>query len=270
MSINTPGQVIETVVATGQRKSSLTSSRPMLALLSAIMAGTFIALGGLLAVIVSQGFPEAAAGNEALCRVLSGVMFPIGLILVVFMGVELFTGNNALLIPAAMRHKLTVGEVALNWTIVYIGNFIGAVGFTLLFAYATGITDSGLYSTAAVKIATTKVNLSWWEVFTRGIGANMLVCLAIWLGLSCRGGFARMFGLWLPVMAFVVLGFEHSIANMFYLPLGLLHGAGFTIAEAVWQNLIPATLGNIVGGALFVGAAMTWLHGRPSPSPGTN
>lgn len=262
MSILSPTQVVENIVAVGKRKVELTSTAGSLPrmILSGALAGSFIALGGLLALIVSQGFPGAAAANPSLPRLLSGFMFPIGLILVVFMGTELFTGNNALLIPALLRREITPARIAVNWTAVYFTNMLGAVCFTILFAWMSGLTDSSPYREAAISIATAKVSLPWSVVFIRGIGANLLVCLAIWLGQSTTAAGARMFALWLPVMAFVVFGMEHSIANMFYLPLGMLHGAGFSLSEAVVNNLIPATLGNIVGGALFVGAALGYLH----------
>lgn len=268
MGINTPAQVIGKVVDIGRQKALLTDMRLGKAILSSAMAGAFIALGGLLALVVGQGFPGISGCNPALARLLSGCMFPVGLILVVFMGTELFTGNNAVLIPGAARGEISYTQVLRNWVIVYLGNMIGAVGFTVLFAWLAGITDGELYSTAAVRIATGKVELGWWTVLVRGIGANALVCLAIWLGLSCNSPLGRMVGLWMPVMAFVVLGMEHSIANMFYLPLGMLHGATFGIGDAVWHNLVPATLGNIMGGALFVGMAMNYLHGQSSAPAG--
>ena len=110
-------------------------------------------------------------------------------------------------------------------------------------------------------MASSKVSQPWHVIFLKGIGANWLVCLAIWLGMSSNEMFGRLVGLWLPVMVFVTLGFEHSIANMFYIPMGIMSGADVTVWEMVWNNLIPATLGNIVGGAILVGMVYSYAYG---------
>lgn len=264
MHIKTPAEIADASLASGIAKRDKTLHDKPRLLVQAIMAGAFIAFGGTLSLIIGYGFPGITAENPALQRLLSGCMFPIGLILVVVLGAELFTGNNALLIPAFMRRKASMGDILTNWSFVYVGNFIGALLFTYLLVYSVGLTSQAPYNDAITSIATAKTSMSWMTVFLKGVGANWCVCLAVWLALSGKTLIEKCLGCWLPVMAFVALGYEHSIANMFYLPAGMLQGADITVAKAITANLIPATLGNILGGALLVGCVHSYVHLKKS------
>lgn len=261
MEVRTPRQVAELAAEVGATKAAAMSRPTRLALMS-VMAGCYIALGGTLSLVTGFGFPGWTADNPALQKLVSGATFPLGLILVVVLGAELFTGNNALLIPAYMNRRATVGEVIRNWTVVYLGNFVGAVGFTWLFVDYVGLADADPWNSAIIGIGRAKVAMDWGVVLVKGIGANWCVCLAVWLALSGRTLIDKMAGCWFPVMAFVALGYEHSIANMFYIPLAMMQGADIGLWQAVRDNLIPATIGNIIGGALFVGCVHAWLHLR--------
>lgn len=254
MPVKTPSEVIETAVANGHAKTS--AKLPRLVTLS-ILAGAYIALGGVLSLIAGYGFPDAPA---ALQKIISGCVFPIGLILIVVLGGELFTGNNAMLVPAYMKRDYGIGAVLGNWTIVWLGNFVGALLFAWVLVYQCGLCDAEPYRSAIVRVAETKVSLPWLTVFLRGIGANWCVCLAVWLAMSGRRLAEKMLACWVPVMAFVVLGYEHCIANMFFIPLGMMEGADVTLSAFFIANLVPATLGNIVGGALFVGLPHAALY----------
>lgn len=256
MPVKSPQEVINQAIVNGQNKASCRLNR--LIVLS-ILAGAYIALGGALSLITGFGFP---CSGPALQKIVSGCVFPIGLILIVVLGGELFTGNNAMLIPAFMNKSYGFGSVVKNWTIVYIGNFIGAIGFAWLFVKLPGLTDPEPYSSAIINMAQNKVSMDWLPVFLRGIGANWCVCLALWLAMSGHSLIEKMAGCWLPVMAFVALGYEHSIANMFFIPLGMMQGADVTAGAMIVNNLIPATLGNIVGGALFVALPHTLLYAK--------
>lgn len=262
MQIKKPSEITGAAIAAGNAKIELTLRRPVALLTSAILAGAFIAIGGILSLTIGYGFPEAAAANPSLQKLLSGAMFPIGLILVVVLGAELFTGNNAMLIPGYMNRDYRLSAVVRNWTVVYIGNLIGAVAFTYLFVYLPGLSSAAPYHDAAVNIAVAKTSMAWPIVILKGIGANWFVCLGVWLALSGHTLLEKALGCWLPVMAFVALGYEHSIANMFYLPLGLLEGADISIDTCLSANILPATIGNIIGGALFVGCLHAYIH-RP-------
>lgn len=259
MKILTPAEITKATLEIGCAKAAAPAWRLWT---QSIMAGSFIAFGGILSVIVGFGFPEATAANPSLQRLLSGMMFPIGLILVVVLGAELFTGNNALLIPGCMQRRFGWKEIARNWTIVYLGNFIGALLFAYFLVYLSGLTASAPYDEAICRIARAKVSMTFWQVLLKGIGANWCVCLAVWLALSGKTLLEKALGCWLPVMAFVALGYEHCIANMFFIPLGMLEGADVGIMQAITANFIPSTLGNIAGGALLVGAVNGYLFLR--------
>ncbi len=260
MATKTPLEVAQASLNIGKNKLSLqTGDFNRFAVLT-ILAGVYIAFGGIMSVILGYGFPGITADNPGLQKLLSGAIFPIGLILVVVLGAELFTGNNALLMPAWIMRQCSFRQVLTNWTLVYLGNFIGALLFTYIMVYLVGLTAPEPYHSAVVKIAEYKISMPWLTVFIKGIGANWCVCLAIWLALSAKSSGAKMFGCWLPVMAFVALGYEHSIANMFFIPCGILEGAQVSAWNMIWLNLIPATLGNIAGGALFVGSVHTYLY----------
>ena len=263
MSTRTPKEVIETVNTIGAGKIAMSSGKkgsyPRFVLLT-LLAGMYISFGGALSVILGFGFPEISSANPGLQKLLSGAAFPVGLILVVVLGAELFTGNNAFLMPQWMRKGCTTWDVVVNWTVVYFGNFLGALFFVYCLVYLTGLFSPEPYHSAIIKVAKAKVSLPWLTAFTRGIGANWCVCLAIWLALSAKSSGAKMFGCWLPVMAFVALGYEHSVANMFFIPAAMCEGAEIGVVQMVTANLVPVTLGHIIGGALFVGCVHTYLH----------
>ena len=263
MATRSPKEVIESAATIGANKVALSSGKDgtyvRFALLT-ILAGVYIAFGGVLSVILGFGFPEISAANPAMQKILSGAALPVGLILVVVLGAELFTGNNALLMPHWIMRRCSLWDVIVNWTLVYFGNFVGALLFVYGLVYLTGLLHPEPYHSAIIAIAKAKVSLTWLTAFMRGIGANWCVCLAIWLALSAKSSGAKMFGCWLPVMAFVALGYEHSVANMFFIPAAMLEGADVTIAQMVIGNLIPVTIGNIIGGALFVGCVHSYLY----------
>lgn len=226
------------------------------------LAGAYIAMGGLLSLIVGYGFPGLAASNPGMQKFLSGATFPVGLILVVIAGAELFTGNNAVFISGALNKKYNWYAVFKNWGIVYFSNFAGVLFFVYFMIYLTGISGNDPWHNSIINIAVNKVGMPWHVVFLKGIGANWLVCLAIWLGLSAPSVSGKIIGLWWPVMCFATIGFEHCIANMFFVPLGIMEGAAVTWSDFLLKNLIPSTLGNIVGGGFFVGMAYWFVYNR--------
>lgn len=255
--INKPNEVLVLVEEMALKKYN--SPRVKLAILG-VLGGAYIALGGWLSTFVAYGMPALTEGNPAMVKMFQGALFPVGLILIILVGGELFTGNTAYLVAGARKGVVPWRFIPINWVIVWSTNFLGALVFSLLLVKLAGMAVSEPWVGALVGTATTKVSLPWWVVFVRGIGANWLVCLAVWLGLSSKDMLGRLVGLWLPVMVFVTLGYEHSIANMFYIPMGMMCGADISVWEMIWQNLIPATLGNIVGGAVFVGLLYSYLY----------
>ncbi|WP_339917728.1 formate/nitrite transporter family protein [Yeosuana marina] len=257
--MNTPNEVIKIVNKLSQNKSEYKVSKT---LILAVLAGAYIAFGGLLAHIVGGGSPGIAASNPGIVKFLYGATFPIGLILVAVVGAELFTGNNAYFIPSIINKKLGVSKMLKNWGLVYVGNFIGAVFVAYVITHLTHIVSASPFKDAVIGVAEGKTSHTFLVTFIKGIGANWLVCLAVWQGMAAKNTTGKIFAIWWPVMAFVTMGFEHSIANMFFVPLAIFEGADITWATFIINNLIPATLGNIVGGALFVGLPYGYLFGH--------
>lgn len=178
--INTPKEVLALAQKSATGKMQLPAGKT---LLLAFLAGAYIAMGGLFSLMAGFGFPGVAEA-PGLQRLLSGLVFPLGLILVVFAGAELFTGNNAVLVPGALGRRYGWGKVLRNWGLVYAGNFIGAAFFAYFLVVLPGVLSSELWREAACNVAQAKVSMPWLTVFLRGVGANWLVCLAVWLGLS--------------------------------------------------------------------------------------
>jgi formate/nitrite transporter len=238
-------------------------------LILAVLAGAFIGLGAAFATLTTTD-PGVGFGPA---RVLGGLTFSLGLILVVVAGAELFTGNNLVAMAWASR-LITTKQVARNWILVYIGNFFGSVG-TALLVYWSGTWALGSDGVAlnALGIAAAKCDLPWSEAFVRGILCNALVCLAVWLCNSARSVTDKILAIIWPITGFVALGFEHCIANMYFIPMGLLLKGNAALAgtaaaagrnldpitlQGLADNLIPVTLGNIIGGTLMV-AGVYWF-----------
>jgi formate/nitrite transporter len=268
-----PKEIAEKAVEVGCAKAKLPFFK-MLVL--AILAGVYIGFGGELATMISHDLKIGVGFTQFL----AGSVFSVGLMLVVMGGAELFTGNN-LMITACLHGKAKVSGLLKNWGTVYLGNFIGGVLLALLMFMAGfwKFNDASL-GLKALTIANTKVNLGFWEALSRGILCNWLVCLAVWLAFGSRNIIGKIFAIYFPIMAFVASGFEHSIANMYFIPYGLLIKnsvvSKFAASSAVqlpnlanltWgnffiKNLLPVTIGNIIGGAFFVGTIYWYVYLR--------
>ncbi|CAM4487330.1 formate/nitrite transporter family protein [Paenibacillus tarimensis] len=236
------------------KKELLDSSRARY-LLAAGLAAVYVGFGIIL--IFTIGAPLAAAGSP-LTPMLMGMSFGIALTLVVFAGAELFTGNNMYFAIALLSGKTTWKDTLRNWLYCYLGNLVGALFFCLLIA-GTGLfahvgQDNLLFAAAAMKM-----NLSYYEAFFRGVLCNWLVCLSLWTSMRAKEDTAKLILIFWMLFAFIASGYEHSVANMTVLSLALLLPHPDTITIAGWfHNMIPVTLGNIVGGAFFVGT-IYWL-----------
>ena len=261
-----PKDIAERVEDIGVTKARL----PLLTVATlGVLAGGFIGLGALYFTFVTSDASLTFAGS----RVLGGVAFSLGLILVVVAGAELFTGNNLLVMAWASR-RITTQELLANWTIVFVANFVGAIGLVVLvFLAQQWQMNNNAVGINAVKIAAAKTALPFWEAFFKGILCNILVCLAVWLALAGRSVIDKIFAVVFPISAFVAAGFEHSVANMYFIPLGILLKA--RVAEAggetlswfgFFSNLVPVTLGNIVGGGLMVALVYYFVY-RHSANP---
>ena len=259
MPFRTPKEITEAVSAAGCGKADLPTSKQ---LVLGFLAGAYIAFGSLLAIVVGRGSPALAAANPGLAKFVFAAVFPVGLMLVVIAGSELFTGNCGVIPPACLSGAAKWKSMLRNWGVVYFGNFVGSLFVALFMAYWTGIVNGGDLGKAAAAIAETKVSMNWGVLILRGIGCNWLVCLAVWLAIASDDIIGKIWGIWFPIMAFVALGLEHSIANMFFIPLGMFNGANVSIGQYLIGNLLPVTIGNIIGGAGFVGTVYWWIYLR--------
>ena len=274
-----PGQVAQKAEDVGVAKGRMDAVSMFLL---AVLAGAFIALGAVFSTVAVTGAGDLPWG---VTRVLAGVTFCLGLILVVVAGAELFTGNN-LLMMAFVSGKLTARDLLRNWVIVYAGNFVGALATAMLmFAGRQYEMAGGELGVTTVRIASTKCDLDPMAAIVRGIYCNALVCLAVWLCFSCRTTGGKILSILFPITAFVAAGFEHSVANMYFIPEGLLikdaapetYWASMNVAPGAFEtltwgrfflaNLLPVTIGNIIGGAGFVGGIYWIIYARKNKPP---
>jgi formate transporter len=257
----TPAETTCLIAENGKRVLNQSLSRT---LLLSLLAGFYIAFGAQLATIVTHD--AAAVIGDGLSRFIAGSVFSLGLMLVVICGAELFTGNS-LLTKAALHGHISWTSIAGNWTLVLVGNLIGSLIFAWLM-FHSHLWESGQIAERAVAIAQAKVDLSFSAALIRGILCNWLVCLAVFMATAARDVTGKILACYVPIMAFVASGFEHSIANMYFIPTGLLlskvpgfEGHAITWG-GFWSNLLPVTIGNILGGVVFVGFAYWYIHLR--------
>ena len=261
-----PSEISEKVEKVGVVKAHLKTWQ---SLMLGMLAGGFIGLGALYYTLVVSDTQL----SFAVSRVLGGMTFSLGLILVVVGGAELFTGNN-LLVMAWAERKITTTELLRNWVLVYVANAIGAMGLAVIvyFSHHAGM-NQGAVATAYVKIAAAKTALPFAEAFLKGVLCNLLVCLAVWMALAGRSVTDKVIVIVFPISAFVAAGFEHSVANMYFIPLGIMLKndggvpADVNTATLDWAgfagNLLPVTLGNIVGGSVMVALVYYVIYRRP-------
>jgi formate/nitrite transporter len=246
----------------------------------AVLAGAFIGLGAAFATTVGSGGGDVPYG---VLRLLVGLAFTLGLILVVVAGAELFTGNN-LIVMAWASQSVSTARVLRNWGLVYAGNFVGAVATAFLVFLSRQYTfGGGQVGVTALTIASTKASLGFGQAIVLGLLCNALVCLAVWLTYGARTTADKILAIIPPIAAFVALGFEHSVANMYFIPVALLiktdgswtdttsgvpDVSGLTWGSFIFDNLLPVTIGNIVGGAVMVGCVywFVYLRGRDTTS----
>ena len=269
-----PAEIAEKAETVGVRKAQL----DVISLVAlGVLAGAFIALGAMFATTVLAGADGVIPFGVG--RLLAGIVFGLGLILVVLGGAELFTGNN-LMVMAWAAGKLPLRDMLRAWVIVYIGNFIGAIGTALLvFLSGQYLAGHGAVAAVVLKIAADKTTLPFDHALFLGILCNVLVCLAVWLSFGARTTSDKVLAVLFPVSAFVAAGFEHSVANMYFIPLGLfakawgpadmwaqLASSAAAYGDLTWlaffRSLVPVTIGNIIGGGVLVGGVYWFIYLR--------
>lgn len=262
--IYSPADMREKAIRAAISKSQL-SFFPLMLL--SILAGAYIALGAVFSSVIALGMP--GTWPYGIMKALQGLAFSLGLILVVIGGAELFTGNN-LIVIAWLDKKISFNSLLRNWGIVFLGNFIGSIVIALLMIYSREyLVSNGELGKSILNLAALKLNYSFTRALVLGTLCNILVCLAVWLSYSGRSTSDKVLAIIFPISAFIAAGFEHSVANMYIIPVALMlqgidpvfsANAGLTLSGLTWSsfffaNLLPVTLGNILGGSIFVGCS---------------
>lgn len=271
IGINSPIEIVEGNIEGAVRKANLPLNKMILL---GIMAGAFIALGG-----ATSSTAAHAVNNVGLARMISGAVFPIGLMMIVFVGGELFTGN-CLIFMAVLDGKVSWKKFIRNLLVVYLSNLVGALLIDFLVFFSGNLNYSGGWLGAyAIKVALGKVDITPLQGITSGILCNMLVCVAILMAAAAQDVAGKVWAIFFPIFAFVIGGFEHCVANMFYIPIGIMAATnsayvnkaremyGITAEQLAHlnvlkslDNFIPVTLGNIIGGAVCVGCICYVIH----------
>jgi formate/nitrite transporter len=270
-----PKEITEKVVEISKGKSEL-QILPMLLL--GMLAGVYIGFGAELCTMVTHDLSKYLGVGFA--KFIGGSVFTVGLMLVVLGGAELFTGN-CLMLTGVLAGEVSANGMLRNWLFVFFANLAGSI-LLVVIMYYSNLWKVGNFGVGAAALTTAvgKVNLSFLEAFCRAIACNWLVCLAVWLAIAGKDAISKIFGIYFPIMAFVASGFEHSVANMYFIPIGLFlkgnaavvvaantAGLAWPVDSLTWSsfliaNLVPVTLGNIVGGAFFVGGVYYFAYLR--------
>ncbi|MNH95463.1 putative formate transporter 1 [compost metagenome] len=249
-----PEQIWERTVEAGVKKAHL----PLMSqLVLGFMGGAYIALGFLLYIRVSAVLPPMWSGFGG---VIGAAIFPIGLLLTLLAGGELLTGNMMAVPAAFIARRIALRDVARNWLVITIANFMGALFVAYAFGHVVGLTEQGVYAEKLIKIVHAKIEEPFIVALVSGIGCNWLVALAVWLSYGADDAAGKVWGIWFPTMTFVAIGFQHVVANMFVIPAAIFAG------EATWNdmlyNFVPVFIGNSIGGALFVAGLYGWVYRR--------
>lgn len=250
MAFSKPEKIMEITIENGGKKTKCASLQTIIL---GFEAGAFIALGYLLFIRVTAPLPAELQGLSSL---IGASVFPIGLILTLLAGGELLTGNMMAVPLARFAKKVTTRQVVLNWTLVTLSNFVGAVFVAYFFGHFIGLTETGPYMDQTIQIAQHKLEASFLQAFLSGIGCNWLVAAAVWLSYGAEDLAGKILGIWFPTMTFVAIGFQHVVANMFVIPAAIFAGQ-FSWIEYL-HNFVPVFLGNAVGGVVFI--AMAYYH----------
>jgi formate/nitrite transporter len=254
--VATPADGFDGAVAAGTKKAGMPASK-IFGL--GILSGCHIGFGAFLMLSIGGACPGLAASNPGLQKIILGAFgLPFGLFMTLMTGAELFTGNTALVTMSLLEGKCSTDQLVKSWSVSYLGNLVGSIAFAFLVFLGGTMVNGG----ASVAVAGAKTSLPFVQAFVRGILCNWLVCMAVYLASFAKDVAGKMVAIWFLISSFVALGLEHSVANMFIIPLGIFSGAAVSWKAFFLKNLLPVTLGNIVGGALMVAAVYSWAYGK--------
>jgi formate/nitrite transporter len=228
------------------------------------MAGAYIALGTLVAIMVGGGSPGVALADPGLQKWLYAFMFPFGLVLIIIVGGELVTSNMSIMTLGVAAQRVSLWRLARNWLVVYLGNFAGSLFVAALLIQCTDLAEASPWHSFLVNGALKKVHLTWTQSVLRGVGCNWLVCLAVWSAQAAEDITGKILAIWFPITAFVAIGFEHCVAQMAFIPAAMMLGADISVGQMLGSAVIPVTIGNIIG-ALLVALPMYYVYWLPNP-----
>ncbi|KAI0318440.1 putative formate/nitrite transporter [Amylostereum chailletii] len=258
----TPSTLKPAEVAVALVESAVMKHRTRLDMIffKAFLAGAMLSFGGLLNEFLQAGSAGIATTNPGLVKVLGGFVFPVGLVMIVLQGQELLTSNMMTFPMAVITRSIPWWSLPLNWIVVTFGNLVGSLFFGAILVKYSGILEAAPYDTFVQTFAIHKAgDPEWHQIFLRGIGCNWLVSIAIWQATGARDTISKIFAIWIPIWIFVACGFDHVVANMFSVPLGIMFHADLTVAEYIRKSLIAAYIGNIVG-ALIVALPAVYFY----------
>jgi formate/nitrite transporter len=253
----TPAEAFEALVQKGEYNAAASNVKT---LFSSALGGCYVGMGAMVSLAVAGNSPGLAAADPGLQKLLFGALFPVNLLLALQCGGQLFTGNTANMMAAVCEGRADFKDMGRSLGLSWVGNFIGCTTFAVACKYA-GVLEGGSGHLAANMLAA-KTSYELGPLFVKAMFCNWLVCLAVFLSMQAKDMGGKYLSIWLPVSTFVSIGFEHSVANMFLLPAGLMSTNDITIETALVHNLIPVTIGNAVAGSLLVGAAMSFMYGK--------
>jgi formate/nitrite transporter len=260
---HTPPETLRLTEQAGIAKAHLTW---LDLIIKSFLGGLFISLGAAFDLVLVGGAPGLRSSNPALATLIGAFVFPTGFVIITLTNMELCTSNMFVMAYSTLRRKTTLYDLARNLITSYIFNVAGALFYAGVLCWWTDTLNTDEQSAYAAKQAEGRVNVNWGYNVTRGIMCNWLVGLAFFLGTQGRDNTSKIYGIWIVIWAFAAMGYQHSIANYFLVPIGMFYGTSFGVGKFIWASCIPVTLGNIIGGAFF-GASLMWMvYGRHEAS----
>ena len=256
---HTPQETLHLAEQAGVAKANLSWTD---LLVKSFLAGIFISIGGAFDLVLVSGAPGLRASNPALATLLGALAFPTGFVIIMLSNMELCTSNMFTMAYSTLRRRTTFYDLARNWIVSYIFNAAGCLFYAGVLCWWADTMESDAQSSYAVTQAESRVNVNWGYNVTRGIMCNWLVGLAFFFATQGRDNTSKIYGIWIVISAFVALGYQHSIANYFMIPIGMFYGTNFGVGKFIWASIIPVTIGNIIRGAFFGAFAMWVVYGR--------
>jgi formate/nitrite transporter len=230
------------------------------------LVGIFISLGAAFDIVMVGESPGLRSSNPAIATLLGGAVFPVGFVIIILTNSELCTSNMFVMAYSTMRRRTTLYDLARNWITSYIFNIAGCLFYAGVLSYWADTLSTDAQTSYAVTQAEARVNVNWGYNVTRGIMCNWLVGLAFFLATMGRDNLSKFYGIWIVITTFAAMGYQHSIANYYLVPIGMFYGANFGVGKFIWASCIPVTIGNIIGGAFFGAFALWVIYGRHETS----